>query len=70
MMASVYLADRNSPEPLGSICRAANIAMHEWNLTNGKPEGFDYRGLTNLEERDRAHSWVNARARELLGTGE
>lgn len=65
-MVKIFEADRHSPEPLGSICRASDLAMNQWNETFGYPKGFDYRDLPE-KERAVAHDWVCRQTRILLG---
>lgn len=66
-MAEVHFCDRHSPEPMGSIARASDVAMVEANRRHGFSDDFDYRDLEDMGLRDQIHGEVCSRVRELLG---
>lgn len=66
-MAGVYAINRHSPEPLGSMARAMDVAMIEANRRHGFAGDCDYRDLDDKALRDKIHAEVIARTRSLLG---
>ena len=64
-MANIHVVDRSSPEPLGSIARASDIARDEVMKGRGYPPGVDYREFP-VPLRGEIHKEVCARARHLL----
>ena len=59
-MADLYIVDRRSPEPLGSIARMADVAIHKMLRAGGYPSDTDWwalpKGVRRRLEKETRHA--------------